>query len=86
MVTAGLGLDNHFSHIIIDESGQADEPQALIPISGFAGFKPKDGVRRAQIILAGDPNQLGPIICGRLSELMGLSKYLKKVMILKFKS
>ncbi|CAH0778069.1 unnamed protein product [Bemisia tabaci] len=73
LVTAGLGLDNHFSHIIIDESGQADEPQALIPISGFAGFKPKDGVRRAQIILAGDPNQLGPIICGRLSELMGLN-------------
>uniref|UniRef100_A0A182Q6P3 RNA helicase n=1 Tax=Anopheles farauti TaxID=69004 RepID=A0A182Q6P3_9DIPT len=45
---------NHFTHVIIDEAGQAMEPETLIAICL---------VSRAggSVTLVGDPNQLGPI-------------------------
>eukprot|EP01119_Soliformovum_irregulare_P014645 TRINITY_DN4012_c0_g1_i1.p1 TRINITY_DN4012_c0_g1~~TRINITY_DN4012_c0_g1_i1.p1 ORF type:complete len:993 (-),score=355.42 TRINITY_DN4012_c0_g1_i1:67-3045(-) len=48
-------LRNHFTHIIIDESGHATEPECLVPIVNFIN---KD----AMVIIAGDPKQLGPVI------------------------
>ena len=45
----------HFSHIFIDEAGQAEEPLAMVPILGAAGPD-------TRVILAGDTNQLGPVI------------------------
>ena len=51
----------HFSHIVIDEAGQAVEPECLIPIAGIIEPElkfPDGGV----IVLAGDPEQLEPII------------------------
>lgn len=48
------GLQDCFSHIIVDEAGQALEVDTLIPIVGLAGYN-------TRVVLAGDPKQLGPI-------------------------
>jgi len=45
----------HFSHIIIDEASQATEPEAFVSIETLADPK-------TNIVLSGDPKQLGPII------------------------
>ncbi len=66
----------HFSHIVIDEAAQADEPLALIPIAAFSN---KD----TNIILAGDPHQLGPVIKSGPASEAGLGKsYLERLMLI----
>jgi helicase MOV-10 len=57
----------HFSHIIIDEAAQAEEPLSLIPIAFFSN-------KETRVILAGDPNQLGPIIKSSPASAAGLGK------------
>ncbi|KAK4887270.1 hypothetical protein RN001_003541 [Aquatica leii] len=52
----------HFSYVFIDESGHATESETLIPITGILTSAEKPGVINGQIVLAGDPQQLGPII------------------------
>lgn len=49
------GFGNYFSHIIIDEAGQAAEHEAWIPIGGLASAK-------TRLVLCGDPEQLGPVV------------------------
>ena len=51
---------SHFTHVFIDESGQAQEPAALVPIAGILGRANKSRAG-GQVILAGDPLQLGPV-------------------------
>ena len=64
----------HFSHIVIDEAAQVDEPLALIPISLFSN-------QDTNIILAGDPNQLGPVIKSSSASKAGLGKsFLERLM------
>lgn len=66
----------HFSHIVIDEAAQAEEPIAMIPIMGFSNAY-------TNIILAGDPNQLGPIIKSPTAAKAGLGKsYLERLMLM----
>ncbi|GAA6062911.1 hypothetical protein JCM10212_004360 [Sporobolomyces blumeae] len=64
-ILGGIGLKKgHFSHIFIDEAGQATEPEAFLPLSLAADS--------TSAILAGDPKQLGPIIRSPVSVAMGL--------------
>ncbi|KAI0259125.1 P-loop containing nucleoside triphosphate hydrolase protein [Gloeopeniophorella convolvens] len=64
----------HFSHIFIDEAAQAAEPLALIPIAAF-------GNAQTTVVLAGDPNQLGPVIKAINVSKAGLGRsYLQRLM------
>ncbi|KAL6265201.1 hypothetical protein P5V15_005285 [Pogonomyrmex californicus] len=67
--------ENHFSYIIIDEASQATEPEILIPLT-VTNKKTEDKRTRfqAQIVIAGDPYQLGPIVrCKEIEHLLGRS-------------
>ena len=44
----GLGLSiGHFTHVFVDEAGQATEPECLVPISLLAGTHGQVGQRVA---------------------------------------
>ncbi|CAO2838452.1 unnamed protein product [Amaranthus hypochondriacus] len=63
----------HFSHIILDEAGQASEPETMVPIANFCR---KDTV----VVLAGDPMQLGPVVFSHHAKKHGLGKsYLERL-------
>ncbi|RXN04528.1 RNA helicase Mov10l1 isoform X1 [Labeo rohita] len=55
----------HFTHVFVDEAGQATEPESLIPLSLLSETS-------GQIVLAGDPKQLGPVIKSKLAAVFGL--------------
>jgi len=83
LVTSGrLGTANfpphHFSHIFVDESGQAAEPEMLIAIAGI--FEPElDAKDGGQVVLAGDPQQLGPVLRSPLAIRGGLGDHVVNV-------
>ncbi|KFQ95258.1 Putative helicase Mov10l1, partial [Nipponia nippon] len=56
----------HFTHVILDEAGQASEPESLIPIGLISETN-------GQIVLVGDPNQLGPVIKSKIALTFGLN-------------
>ncbi|KDQ10524.1 hypothetical protein BOTBODRAFT_640203 [Botryobasidium botryosum FD-172 SS1] len=59
-------ISPHWTHLLIDEAGQASEPEALIPISVVIGpvrgesWENAADVPEPQLVLCGDFNQLGP--------------------------
>ena len=55
---------NHFTHVFMDECGQALEPEALIPLAGLLDGGHAD---TGQLVLAGDPKQLGPVLRSSLA-------------------
>ena len=59
--------------MFIDESGQAIEPEALIAIAGILTIDSE--TRCSQLVLAGDPQQLGPILRSPIAQEYGLGKY-----------
>jgi len=64
--------ENHFSYIIIDEASQATEPEMLIPLAITNKAENERIGFQAQIVIAGDPYQLGPVIrCRRIEHLLG---------------
>jgi helicase MOV-10 len=46
---------NHFTHIFIDEAGHSVEPECIIPLACMAG-------PATVVVLAGDHQQLGPVV------------------------
>ena len=71
----GVGIPRgHFSHIFIDEAGQALEPEAMIAIRTMAG-------PRTNVVLSGDPRQLGPIVRSAVATKLGFAlSYLDRLM------
>uniref|UniRef100_A0A8C7NFC9 RNA helicase n=1 Tax=Oncorhynchus mykiss TaxID=8022 RepID=A0A8C7NFC9_ONCMY len=68
LVSGGIPV-GHFTHVFIDESGQAVEPESIIGIAGEI-----DNTREGsgQLVLAGDPQQLGPILRSPLAMQYGM--------------
>jgi len=60
-------LNDHFTHLFIDEAGFATEPETVIPL---ALLDPRKG----QLVLAGDPEQLGPILRSSISKDYGFGR------------
>ncbi|KAJ3213962.1 hypothetical protein HDU67_002270 [Dinochytrium kinnereticum] len=68
----------HFTHIFMDEAGQATEPEFWISVAGLVDAKTK-------IILAGDPKQLGPTLRSVIAKKHGLeTSYMERLMSLPF--
>ncbi|XP_076277788.1 putative helicase mov-10-B.1 isoform X2 [Lasioglossum baleicum] len=63
---------DHFSYVFIDEAGQNTEVESLIPISLVSSLNNNgQGSLRAQVVLSGDPHQLGPTIwCKEIEHLL----------------
>lgn len=74
---ANLGLRRgHFSHIFIDEAGQGKEPELMVPIKSIAD-------EHTNVVLAGDNQQLGPIVHSGTARTLGLKQsYLARLMAL----
>jgi helicase MOV-10 len=67
----------HFSHIVIDEAAQAEEPLVMIPILAFSDAY-------TNVILAGDPNQLSPVIKSSTAAWSGLgTSFLGRLMLIR---
>ena len=62
---------NHFTHIFIDEAGHATEPECIIPV---ADLLDPNHHRGGQLVLAGDPKQLGPILRSPITQEYGLGE------------
>ncbi|GLV35616.1 armitage [Carabus blaptoides fortunei] len=70
LVNAGVPPE-FYSYVFIDESGHATESEVLIPIAGIITSQQNRKTMTGQIVLAGDPKQLGPIIHSKLAESYG---------------
>uniref|UniRef100_A0A673BL22 RNA helicase n=1 Tax=Sphaeramia orbicularis TaxID=375764 RepID=A0A673BL22_9TELE len=61
----------HFTHVFVDEAGHAVETECIVPLAGEEMSRllnPESG----QVVLAGDPKQLGPIIRSPFAQKYGL--------------
>jgi hypothetical protein len=74
-VPSGIDMPRgHFTHVFVDEAGQASEPECLVPIANSLG-------NETNVILSGDPCQLGPIIHSPISVEFGLGvSFLERLM------
>lgn len=75
LVTAGKLVSamfppDHFQHVFIDEAAQATEPETCVALAGIINSANSQSF---QIVMAGDPMQLGPIIRSSIAEKYGLT-------------
>lgn len=70
-----VGMERgHFTHIFVDEAGQATEPEVLTAIKTMAS-------EDTRIVLSGDPKQLGPIVRSSIARDHGLGvSYMERLM------
>jgi helicase MOV-10 len=57
----------HFNYIFVDEAGHAEEPLTLAATAGLLASG-----QAGRLVLAGDPQQLGPIILSPVASRHGL--------------
>ncbi|KAI3612884.1 rna helicase [Moniliophthora roreri] len=74
-IIAGIGIPRgHYAHIFVDEAGQATEPEVMIAIKTMADMN-------TNVVLSGDPKQLGPIIRSSVARMLGLElSFLERLM------
>ncbi|KAG7097710.1 hypothetical protein E1B28_005034 [Marasmius oreades] len=66
VIVSGIGIPRgHYSHIFVDEAGQATEPEVMVAIKNMAD-------NNTNLVLCGDPKQLGPIIRSTVAQKLGL--------------
>ncbi|NXG43608.1 M10L1 helicase, partial [Psilopogon haemacephalus] len=88
LVTAGRLVSANFppgffSHVFIDECGQAVEPESVIAIAGLlTAMDQKTNPNGGQLVLAGDPKQLGPVLTSPLAIEHGLGTSLLERLML----
>ncbi|NXG23946.1 SDE3 helicase, partial [Grallaria varia] len=88
LVTAGRLVSANFppgffSHVFIDECGQAVEPESVVAIAGLlTPMDQKTNPNGGQLVLAGDPKQLGPVLTSPLAIEHGLGTSLLERLML----
>ncbi|NWR09369.1 SDE3 helicase, partial [Paradoxornis webbianus] len=88
LVTAGRLVSANFprgffSHVFIDECGQAVEPESVVAIAGLLAPMDQDtNPNGGQLVLAGDPKQLGPVLTSPLAIQHGLGTSLLERLML----
>ncbi|NXX14011.1 SDE3 helicase, partial [Podargus strigoides] len=88
LVTAGRLVSANFppgffSHVFIDECGQAVEPESVVAIAGLlSAMDQKTNPNGGQLVLAGDPQQLGPVLRSPLAIEHGLGTSLLERLML----
>ncbi|NWI78978.1 SDE3 helicase, partial [Dryoscopus gambensis] len=88
LVTAGRLVSANFppgffSHVFIDECGQAMEPESVVAVAGLlAPMDQETNPNGGQLVLAGDPKQLGPVLTSPLAIQHGLGTSLLERLML----
>ncbi|XP_009072773.1 PREDICTED: putative helicase MOV-10, partial [Acanthisitta chloris] len=88
LVTAGRLVSakfppGFFSHVFIDECGHAVEPESVVAIAGLlTPMDKKTNPNGGQLVLAGDPKQLGPVLSSPLAIEHGLGMSLLERLML----
>ncbi|KAG8267708.1 Helicase MOV-10, partial [Homalodisca vitripennis] len=83
IMTAGRlvtgGAEGMFKYVYIDECGQASEPESLVAIAGLITTRKRH--ISGQLVMAGDPEQLGPVLSSQLAIDFGLGiSFLERLM------
>ncbi|KIY47326.1 P-loop containing nucleoside triphosphate hydrolase protein [Fistulina hepatica ATCC 64428] len=67
-VLAAIGVRRgHYTHIFVDEVGQATESEVMVPICTMAHVD-------TNVVLAGNPKQLGPVIRSSVAQQLGFEQ------------